>query len=205
MKLKKKIINQKLLKLYLLKLRTYEQYHDKLKTIITRNVNQTLIDFKKALRILFKFHTKNKKILFLGLNGLILKKINKETIHTAIPSNIKLQNITSNKTKLNNNFKYSLLKLKKKPKLIVILDRIDFYSSFIYESYMSKIPIVTLSKSSTVRKNALLYNLEVTPEFLLQNKNLFYNCLKFLFKKPKIRLNKFKILKKYTKYEKKKI
>lgn len=198
MKIKKLKLSQKLLELYLLKLRTYEQFDVRLKNISIVNVNHTLTCFKKALKILFKFHRKNKKILFLGLNGFILKKINKETIHMAIPSKIKLQNVLSNKTNIKDNSKYSLLKLKKKPKLIIILDKIDHYSSLLNESFMLKIPTITFGKSFTLKKNALLYNIPTATEFLLTNKNLFYNCLKFLFKKPKL-------FKKYVKHEKKKI
>lgn len=190
MKVKKFKINQKFIELYLLKLRAYEQYDKKLKNTLTNNVDQTLIHFKKVLKILFKFHTKNKKILFLGLNGLILKKINKETIHIAIPSRIKLQNTLFDKTKFKNNVKYSLLKLKKNPKLVVILDKIDHNVSFINEIHAAKIPTITFGECFALKRNTLLYNVPATPEFLIRNKNLFYNCLKFLFKKPTLTFKK---------------
>lgn len=186
MKLKKLKINQKFLELFLLKLRIYDQYNKHLKSISTNDVNQTLVYFKKALKILFKFHTKNKKILFVGLKSSILKKINKETIHMAMPSRVKLQNTLFNKTKFKNNSKFSLLKLKKNPKLVIIFDKIDHYVSFVNEVYNAKIPIITFGKSFSLKENILLYNVPATPEFLVHNKNLFCNCLKFLFKKPKI-------------------
>lgn len=205
MKLKKLKISQKLLELFLLKSRIYEQYDKTLKSVTTNNVNQTLIHFKKALKILFKFHMKNKKILFVGLRGSILKRINKKTIHIAMPSRIKLQNTLFNKTKFKNNSKYSLLKLKKNPKLIIILDEIDHYVSLINEINTAKIPIVTFGKSYFFKKNSFLYNVPATPEFLVHNKNLFCNCLKFLFKKPKLRPTQLKRTKKnHVKYGKEK-
>lgn len=211
MKLKKFKTNHKLLELYLLKLRTYEQYDKKLKNVVTSNLDQSLIYFKKALKIIFKFHTKNKKILFLGLRGLILKKINKNTNHVAMPPKTKLKSTFFGKTKFKNSSKYSLLKLKKNPKLVIILDKIDHYVSFVDEIHAAKIPIITFGKSLIFKKNALQYNVPATTEFLVQNKNLFCNCLRFLFKKPKLiviepKPTKFKRTKKnYVKYEKKKI
>lgn len=202
MKIKKPKINRKLLELYLIKLRTYEQYDKKIKNIANTSINQTLIHFKKALRIIFKFHKKNKKILFLGFNGSILKKINKETNHTAIPSKIKLQGAISNQLKFNkNNEKYSLLKLKKKPNLIVIFSKVENHNFILSESSNARIPTITFGNyMDRKNKNTFLYNIPINIGFLLNNKNLFYNCLKFLFKKTLI-LN----IKKTLKYEKKKI
>lgn len=194
MKIKKAKLSQKLLELYLIKSRAYELYDLRIQSTTTSNINQILAYFKKVLRILFKFHIKNKKILFLGLNGLILKKINKKTIHTALPLKTKLQGIISNnKMKFKNNLRYSLLKLKKKPDLIVILDKVDDYFSLLNESYVAKIPTITFSKTFAFKKNTSLYNnTSTTYEFLLHNKKFFYNCLKFLLKKPKILKNKVK-------------
>lgn len=201
MKIKKSKIYRKLLELYLIKLRTYEQYDKKIKNIVNISVNQTLIHFKKALRIIFKFHKKNKKILFLGFNGLILKKINKETNHTAISSKIKLQGIISNDLKFKNYEKYSLLKLKKKPNLIVIFDFIENHNSILKESSNAKIPTITFGSHMDRRnKNTFLYSIPTNIEFLVNNKFFFYNCLKFLFKKPIVSKPK-----KIPKYEKKKI
>jgi len=197
MKIKKLIIHQKLLELYLIKLRTYEQYDKKIKNIANININQTLIHFKKSLRIIFKYHKKNKRILFLGLNGLILKKINKETNHSAISSKIKLQGLISNK--LNFKEKDSLF-VKKKPNLIVIFNEIETYNSVIIESAQAKIPTITFGAHTNRNKNAFLYNIHTNIKFLLHNKKIFYNCLKFLFKKTIVLQSK-----KTQKYEKKKI
>lgn len=193
MKVKKLKLSQKLLELYLIKFRVYEQHNAQVQSgITTIDLNQMLASLKKILRILFKFHTKNKKILFLGLDDLVLKKINRTTIHSALPSKIKLQGIISNKTQFKNNSKYSLLKLKKKPDLIVILDQIDSYYSLLAESYVAKIPTITFGKSVASKTNSSLYNIPTNHEFLLRNKLFFYNCLKFLFKKPKTPKNEKK-------------
>jgi ribosomal protein S2 len=193
MKIKNLKINQKLLELYLIKLRTYEQYDKKVKDVTNVSISQTLINFKKTLRIIYKFHKKNKRILFLGFNGIIFKKINKETNHVALPSKIKLQGIIFNKLKLNE--KISLLKLKTFPNLIVIFNEITNNNSILTESFKYKIPTITFGKNTNRNNNMFLYNIPANTEFLLNNKNLFYNCLKFLFKK-KTELNRRTIKKK---------
>jgi len=200
MKIKNSKINQKLFELYLIKARTYEHYDKKIKDVVNISIAQTLLNFKKTLRIIFKFHRKNKKILFLGLNGLILKKINKETNHIAIPSKVKLQGRILNKLKFNK--KDLLLKQKTSPSLIVIFNEIETYSYVLNESFKYKIPTITFGKNNNRNSsNMFLYNISANTDFLLNSKkNLFYNCLKFLFKKT-TGLNR----KKLKKNEKKKI
>jgi hypothetical protein len=85
-----------------------------------------------------------------------------------------------------------LLKLKKNPKLVIIFGKIDYYISFINEIYTAKIPVITFGKSSFLKEDTILYNVPATSEFLEHNKNLFYNCLNFIFKKPNITLEKSK-------------
>lgn len=188
--------NQKILELQLIKLRTYEQYDEKIKNTLNNNIYQTLINIKKALKIIFKYNTRNKKILFLGFAGPIVKKINKQTNHVAIPLNIKLQGLISNHFQLKNKIKYSLPKLRKKPKLIIIFDKIENYELILNESYKAKIPTITFESTFNKKiKNTNLYNILVNIDFLQQNKLFFYNCLNFLFKKKAI----------YKRNEKKKI
>ena len=186
-------------------------------TSVQVNLNQILIGLKKILRIIFKFHIKNKKILFLGLNGPVTHKINKKTIHFAIPSKISIKSLVFNKTQsFKNNLKYSLFKLEKKPDLIVILDKTESYSSLINESYMIKIPIIALTKfnNNLSEKKISIYNIFTPQGFLPHNSNnnkeFLYNCLKFLFRKPNNQIKhkkKFnsKKSKNWAKHEKKKI
>ena len=186
MKIKQKQIkiNKKILEFYLLKLRTYEQNLNQ-NTIQTFQVYQTLIYLKKILKILFLFHKKNKKILFLGSNNSkFSRKINKKTEHFSITNNIKMRTTIFNELKPNKDFKYSLLKLKKKPHLIVVLNNTDNYSILMNESFNLKIPIIILNQSSFSKENKLIYHDSANFEFLIENTTFFLKCLKFLFKKP---------------------
>ena len=70
-----------------------------LKLIKNKIYNKNYLNIKKNLKIIYKFHTKNKKILFLGINKKInffVKLLKKNPNHTYITNNIWLNGILSN-------------------------------------------------------------------------------------------------------------
>ena len=103
MKLRKLEFKQ-ILKLHLLKHKTYEQplVKNNDKNLVTDlTLNETIFNLKKALQIIFQYHTKNKRILFIGVPTKLESKINKTTNHVAIPQDLNIQGLISNRLSKN--------------------------------------------------------------------------------------------------------
>ena len=165
------IKTKQFLKLHILKDRIYENSSkdtiDDLSSTI--DTSEILIQLKKTIQIIFKFHKNKKRILFVGLPKRIEKQINIKTNHFSIPKFFNIFGLFVNKSMLKSmKFKYYLLKKKKtiifskllyKPDLIVIFDSKN-YNAIIKESYQFKIPIILMnSKFYTNKKDKLnLYN-----------------------------------------------
>ena len=90
--------SKQLLKLHLIKSKTYEQFIKK-KSLTNINLTHIVLNLKTALNIIFKFHKNNKHILFIGMPKIIETKVNETTIHTALPT--EMNNIILNSAKLN--------------------------------------------------------------------------------------------------------
>jgi ribosomal protein S2 len=153
--IKNKLNSKKIFELHLIKAKTYEQPMKKktFKSLPNIAISDIMVNFKKSLNIIFKYHKNNKRILFLGNPKIIEDKINSSTIHTSM-SNFDLTSINgigtnkliANSVKLNkylfkNNNKFILSKLKKKPELIVMF-KPSQNNHLIKESLVSKIPII---------------------------------------------------------------
>ena len=79
MKLRKLEFKQ-ILRLHLLKYRTYEQStakNNNINPVTDLILNETVFNLKKLLQIIFQYHTRNKQILFVGLPTKLETKINK--------------------------------------------------------------------------------------------------------------------------------
>ena len=93
MKLKKiKLKTRQLLQFHAIKTRIYEQKLKKksLDILPEIDIELVLLKLKQTIQIIYKFHKKQKKILFIGVPELIEKKINLDTCHTAVPNMFKL-------------------------------------------------------------------------------------------------------------------
>lgn len=202
MKIKQKRIEHKqILELQLLKSRVYEQYNKKSNSLDNISLTKILIDFKKVLKIIFKYHKKNKKILFVGITpSTLMKKINRTTNHIALPAEFKLKGFLSNNLKLKNqhiliktNNLHLLPKMNTKPDLIVMFNRLDSNNSILAESYLAKIPMITFGERQKKYSNFYSYHVPGNLEFLFTNNSIFYICLNFLFKiqnRPKVNKDK---------------
>ena len=189
MKIEKKIkYRNKVLKLKLLKTKTYEKKHH-LKNITIEDVEYRL---KKTLHIIYKYHLNNKKILFLGgeLNtSNKIKLLIQNTKHVLIPeiawmngmitnSSANLKYLTKNQKTINNKLSEILFQLKKKSDLIVILSH-SLNINALEEGYSTKIPIIFLNSNLDILDFKTSYKVPGT--FKFTNKkirdNLFYSIL----------------------------
>lgn len=160
MKIVKKVNRkEKLLNLNSLQIKTSNSKKNHFNYLLKKNIE---LKFKNALTIIFGFHSKNKKILFLGTPLKLnkpLKKLFKNTNHSFIPEKIWLNGVLSNTKsvlkflfkkylkKNKNNLKF-LFKLTSKNNLIVILNE-SLSTNPLKEFYKKKIPTISLNCSNT--------------------------------------------------------
>lgn len=196
----KKLESKHILKLYLLKYGTHEQ------TVLKNNVmnsdieftlNEIMLDFKKALQIVFQYHARNKQILFIGAPMNLESRINKTTRHVAISKNVNMHNLISNyshenlaKSKLVNKqqinqFKPSLSKPLKRPDLIVIIEH-ETPGVICKECAIAKLPVVNFKTTNFSKSIWSMYS--YNSQLISRNSNLGTNVnlltvgLNFLFK-----------------------
>lgn len=202
MKLKKLQFKQ-ILKLHLLKYRTYEQPVKKnnFNPITDLSLNQVIINFKKVLQVIFQYHKANKKILFIGVPKELEIKINKLTNHVAVFKDFNLQGIISNtfnsnikqENKLNS--KVLLPKLLKKPDLVIIVSH-DKKHNILKECSVAKVPFIDFHTDNNSKDIWSIHSYKVQLNSnnlgLIHNKNLFFIGLSFLFKTSKLNNKLFK-------------
>jgi len=199
MKLRKLEFKQ-ILKLHLLKHKTYEQSsikNNNMNLVTDLTLNETIFNLKKALQIIFQYHISDKRILFIGVPTKLESKINKTTNHVAIPQDINIQGLISNRS--NNNlvsvkqtskqntlkFRSLLPKLFKKPDLVVVVthEKIDAIQK---ECAVAKLPIINFKTENSAKEtwSTYSYDLQLTHKnsSLTTDKNLFSIGLNFLFK-----------------------
>jgi len=199
MKLRKLEFKQ-ILKLHLLKHKTYDQSSVKNNntTFVTDlSLNETIFNLKKALQIIFQYHTKNKRILFIGVPTKLEAKINKTTNHVAIPQDLNIQGLLSNRSNKNListkqvdkqkavKFKSLLPKLSKKPDLVVVVAH-DKVEAIHKECAVAKLPIINFKTEALSKEtwSTYSYDLQLSNKnsSLATDKNLFSIGLNFLFK-----------------------
>ena len=207
MKLRKLEFKQ-ILKLHLLKHRTYEQSSGKnnsMSFITDLTLNETIFNLKKALQIIFQYHIRNKKILFIGVPTKLEAKINKATKHVAISQDMNIQGFISNR--LNRNwisvkqtsnqktikFKSLLPKLAKKPDLVVVVAH-EKPDAIYKECVVAKLPIINFKAEGISKETWSTYShgLQLTNNnsSLITDKNLLSIGLNFLFKVSEIQNKK---------------
>jgi hypothetical protein len=199
MKLKKLEFKQ-LLKLHLLKHRTYEQpsvKNNNMNPVTDLTLNETIFNLKKALQIIFQYHTRNKRILFIGVPTKLELKINKTTNHMAIPQDLNIQGFISNRSNKNLigakqtnkqktvKFKSLLPKLSKKPDLVVVVAH-EKRDAIYKECAVAKLPIINFKTEDISKEtwSTYSYDLQLSSKNsnLTTDKNLFSIGLNFLFK-----------------------
>ena len=206
MKLKKLEFKQ-LLKLHLLKYKIYDQLSIKnanVDLVTDSTLNEIIFNLKKSLHIIFQYHTRNKRILFIGAPSKLESKINQFTNHIAVSQNMNVQGFISNHSndsltnikqfnKQNSvQFKSLLPKLAKKPDLVVVVAH-EKIGAINKECAVAKLPIINF-KSENISKeiwSSYSYNLQLNSRNsnLIDDKNLLSISLNFLFK-TSIILNK---------------
>jgi hypothetical protein len=197
MKIKKFKFKQ-ILKLHLLKSRTYEQAIKKNNSnfSVDTNLTQIINNLKKALKVIFYYHQADKRILFIGVPKKLELKINRLTNHVAVPSTFNLQGIISNNFKSSSikketGLKSFLPKLSKKPDLVVLFSH---DKNIVSESYFAKVPLIIFNNDEN-SKNSLsnnFYSVQGNGNNLtsIYNKNIFCIGLNFLFKTVKRKVSK---------------
>jgi len=202
MKLRKLEFKQ-ILKLYLLKHKTYEQSSSKnnnASLITNLTLSETISDLKKTLQIIFQYHVKNKRILFVGLPTKLELKINKTTNHVAVPRNLNIQGLISNRSSKNlissnkqinkeeaAKFKSLFPKLSMKPDLVVVISH-EKVDAICKECAVAKLPVINFKADETFKEtwSNYSYDLQLGSDnsTVKADKNLFSIGLNFLFKIP---------------------
>jgi len=184
----------KLVKLKLIKTKIYKKNnHDfiKIEDIISR--------LKKALHIIYKYHTNNKRILFVGTPSHLdekLKNLIKSTKHIYVPESVWMNGILTNQQScfkylfknqesINRKISTILFETKKRSDLIVILDS-SINTGALNEGYLTRTPVISLNSSNLDIKSSY----KIPGNFKFTNKktrnNFFYSMLKATFKKAQI-------------------
>lgn len=158
-----------LLKFNLIKDQVYKRKIQKNKYDDVLNIKTEIIELhlKRALQIIYKYHTNHKKILFIGIPQNFQKKFSnvlKNTKHVAIPKSIWVNGVLSNrsaifrhlylkrqkniekKNRLQNKTIYFLMSIIRQPDLIVIFNQ-DLEKNALNETYKLKLPIITLNNN----------------------------------------------------------
>jgi hypothetical protein len=189
---------KQILKLHLLKSRTYEQAAKKNNSnfLVDINLTQIINNLKKALQVIFYYHQADKRILFIGVPKKLELKINRLTNHVAVPRDFNLQGIISNNFKSSNIKKEAgpnsfLPKLAKKPDLVILFFQ---EKNIISESYVAKVPLIIFNSDENLNNGGVnnFYDVQGNGGNLTTtyDKNLFCIGLNFLFKSVKRKVRK---------------
>lgn len=108
------------------------------------DLNQTVINLRNALKLIYEYNKSNKKILFVGFPELEKKKFNKllKNSHYYINHNLWINGLLSNKQIILSNSKFKTLK--KKPDLLVIYQN-SIELETLKEGINLNIPIVSFT------------------------------------------------------------
>lgn len=165
----------KLLKLKLIKTKIYK------KKLIDNHLTIENIEhkLKKFFQVIYKYHVKQKKILFLSLSFIPkIKSLLKNTRHEfLIEANWISGNITNNKVE----------KFENKYDLIVILES-SIDKKILEESYKAQIPVIIIQNKTEFSN--MWYSYDLPGNFSFNKKkirnNFFLNLLQIIFRKVKI-------------------
>jgi ribosomal protein S2 len=182
----------------LIELIIFKYFLKKSQSIDKYNYSSIVIRIKKILHIVYKYHTLKKKILFLGTpieNHFYIEKFLKPTQHIALPENIWVNGLITNKkscfkslvksqTYSKNTMSNLLLKLNEPIDLIVIINYIE-NKAVAEELLNSQIPIIYLYNSKLIANSSI--DLNYTVGIKLKPKktifNFFFAMIKSIIKK----------------------
>lgn len=198
----------KLLELKLIKTKIYKKNHSNF-----IKISDTINRLRKAMHVIYKFHTNHKRIMFVGspinLNDKLNKIIN-NTNHISIPETVWMDGIITNQMScfkylsinqktINSKISDILFKTKKKCDLIVILNAYNNKNALI-EGYISKTPTIVLNIDLDTKDFRSSY--KIPGNFKFTNKkirnNIFYSILRATLKKANIKNPKNKRINKKT-------
>lgn len=191
MKLKKlKRLNYSNLELQIFKLFSKKKkFNSKTETKLTE------ILLNKIANIIYLYHITDKTILFLGFPKNFTKVL-KTTKHILVPEFIWQNNMFNStthnkKTKTPKNIFKLQTKLKKKVDLIVI-NNLDINMAAFKESYLARIPAITITKKIEISKIKSSYNSTGNYNFFnekTESINFFYLFLKTILIRAKTKKN----------------
>ena len=156
--------------------------------------------FKQSLKIIYEYHIKQKKILFVGFpifNNFFIKDISKNTSHIFISETAWVNGILSNtkyvkkhhKNLSNIELKRFLSTLNASPDLIVLFNTKNNYK-IIKEINTLKIPIILFNHHIKKKHEKILYNVSGNYSKLIKIRLNIYNLL--LYSILKIRIKRYK-------------
>lgn len=201
--IKKENDKNKILRLNLLKLKLYKK-----KQYLNFNINLKKIELnlKKILHLIYEYHIKNKKILFLEFPK-SFKHVLTNTKHLMIPDNSFYTNILNNRTINSNNPNIIsknkiislniikiLSKLNKKINLIVLYNsfNISKYNIILQKSYRLKIPVICCFNALNIKVS---YKIATTYNFFnekILNANFIITLIKTTLKRATFDQRKLK-------------
>lgn len=180
--------NSKLIQLQILKL-----YYQKNRNNSRTSLKQIEIHLNKISNIIYKYHLTNRKILFVGFPK-SFSDILRGTKHLLVPESIWFNGMLTNRTinpsnqqtlskkqmRIPINIHQLLLKLRKKLDLIIVYN-LDSRATAVEESYLARIPVVTISKDLDIIDSNATYKAPGNYSFINErkvNNNVFYSIIK---------------------------
>jgi hypothetical protein len=159
-------------------------------------LKSTEILLNKIASILYRYHVEGKTIIFLGFPD-HFSVILKNTKHLLVPeflwfnglfsNNISFPNNSRKETKIPKNIFKLMKKLKKKADLIVVYGLND-NTTALKESYLTRIPAITLSEKLSVLNLKSAYNSTGSYNFFVEkteNTQFFFSFIRAVLTKAK--------------------
>jgi ribosomal protein S2 len=154
-----------------------------------------MLNFKKAMHIIFKYHKNNKRILFVGVPQIIETKLNLMTKHIAVPNSFNIQGLFLNKSilkgitlkqQLLKNKNYLLSKISNKPDLIVVFNE-EKDQQLVKDSYISRIPVIKFNSNLQEKYWKHSYDIpgNIRPNNSKTVDNIFFIILNAILKRSK--------------------
>jgi hypothetical protein len=178
-----------------LELQIVKQYSKKKNFNTKIEIKLTEVLLNKIANITYLYHVTGKTILFLGFPT-NFNKILKSTKHLIVPEFMWQNNMFSNNISFSNNDKKARIpknifklktKLKKKIDLIII-NNVNNNKMAFKESYLARIPAVTLTEKLNVTKIRSSYNSTGSYNFFAEkeeNMNFFFRFMKSVLLRAK--------------------
>ena len=191
-----KVKKLKKLKYPNLELQLFKLYSKKKVFHSKTEIKQTEVLLNKIANIIYLYHVTGKTVLFLGFPK-DFTKILKTTKHILVPEFMWQDNMfnfinNNKKTKIPKNIFKLQMKLRKKVDLIVI-NNLDINLIAFKESYLARIPSITITKEIDISKIKSNYNSTNSYNFFAEkeeNINFFYSFIKTILIRAKKKNNK---------------